>query len=88
MQTNSQGDRELLRWAYPCLIIALDKAVITQQARDIERRTQEFITQVPDSSFAWGFIGWKQALQGLWTDAIPNFEKAARYPQAAAWVLK
>ena len=87
-QANSQGDRELLRWAYPCLIIALDKAVITQQARDIERRTQEFITQVPDSSFAWGFIGWKQALQGLWTDAIPNFEKAARYPQAAAWVLK
>lgn len=87
-QSNSQGDRELLRWAYPCLIIALDKAVITQQARDIERRTQEFITQVPDSSFAWGFIGWKQALQGLWTDAIPNFEKAARYPQAAAWVLK
>lgn len=87
-QTNSQGDRELLRWAYPCLIIALDKAVITQQARDIERRTQEFITQVPDSSFAWGFIGWKQALQGLWTDAIPNFEKAARYPQPAAWVLK
>ncbi|MBE9187908.1 protein kinase [Microcoleus sp. LEGE 07076] len=87
-QANFQGDRELLRWAYPCLIIALDKAVITQQARDIERRTQEFITQVPDSSFAWGFIGWKQALQGLWTDAIPNFEKAARYPQAAAWVLK
>jgi len=87
-QANSQGDGELLRWAYPCLIIALDKAVITQQARDIERRTQEFITQVPDSSFAWGFIGWKQALQGLWTDAIPNFEKAARYPQAAAWVLK
>lgn len=87
-QANSQGDRELLRWAYPCLIIALDKAVITQQARDIERRTQEFITQVPDSSFAWGFTGWKQALQGLWTDAIPNFEKAARYPQTAAWVLK
>ncbi|MEK0178401.1 protein kinase domain-containing protein [Microcoleus anatoxicus] len=87
-QSNSQGDRELLRWAYPCLIIALDKAVITQQARDLDRRTQEFITQVPDSSFAWGFTGWKQALQGLWTDAIPNFEKAARYPQAAAWVLK
>ncbi len=78
----------MLHWAYTCLIIALDKAVITQQARDIERRTQEFITQVPDSSFAWGFIGWKQALQGLWTDPIPNFEKAARYPQAAAWVLK
>ncbi|PSB54142.1 serine/threonine protein kinase [filamentous cyanobacterium Phorm 6] len=87
-QANSQGDRELLRWAYPCLIIALDKAVITQQARDIERRTQEFITQVPDSSFAWGFIGWKQALQGLWTDAIPNFEKATRSQQAPAWVLE
>jgi eukaryotic-like serine/threonine-protein kinase len=87
-QSNSQGDRELLRWAYPCLIIALDKAVITQQARDIERRTQEFITQVPDSSFAWGFTGWKQAIQGLWTDAIPNFEKATRPAQAPAWVFE
>ncbi|MCC3582695.1 protein kinase [Microcoleus sp. PH2017_30_WIL_O_A] len=87
-QANSQGDRELLRWAYPCLIIALDRAVITQQARDLERRTQEFITQVPDSSFAWGFTGWKQAIQGLWTDAIPNFEKASRPAQAPAWVFE
>jgi tetratricopeptide (TPR) repeat protein len=78
----------LLHWAYTCLIIALDKAVITQQARDLERRLQEFITLVPDSSFAWGFTGWKQAIQGLWTDAIPNFEKAARPAQASAWVLE
>lgn len=78
----------MLHWAYTCLIIALDKAVITQQARDLERRLQEFITLVPDSSFAWGFTGWKQAIQGLWTDAIPNFEKAARPAQASAWVLE
>ncbi len=87
-EANSQGARELLHWVYPYLIIALDRAVVTQQGRDVERCLQEFITLAPDSSFAWGFTGGKQALQGLWTDAIPNFEKAARYPQAAAWVLK
>ncbi|MEG4271980.1 MULTISPECIES: tetratricopeptide repeat protein [unclassified Microcoleus] len=53
-----------------------------------EVAAQRAIQLKPNSSFAWGFTGWKQALQGLWTDAIPNFEKAARYPQAAAWVLK
>jgi len=85
-QANSQSDRELLRWAYPCLTIALDRAVVTQQARDVARCLQEFITQVPDSSFASGFTGWKQALQGLWTDAIPNFEKASRQAQAPVWI--
>lgn len=86
-QANFQSDRELLRWAYPCLTIALYRIVVTQEARDVERCLQEFIIQVPDSSFALGFIGWKQALQGLWTDAIPKFEKASRQAQAPVWIF-
>jgi eukaryotic-like serine/threonine-protein kinase len=86
-QANCQSDRDRLNWIYPCLTIALDRAVVTQQARDVERCLQEFIAQVPDSSFAWGFTGWKQALQGLWTDALPNFEQATRQPQTSVWIF-
>jgi len=76
-QTNPNNSQELQRWVYPCLTIALDRAVVTKQARDVERCIQEFTTQVPDSAL-WGFKGWKQALQDLWADAIPSFEQATR----------
>ena len=78
----SNQSQQLQRWVYPCLIVALDKAVVTQQATDVERCVQECITQVPDCTFAWGFKGWKQGLQGLWTDAVSSFEKASRLPQS------
>lgn len=87
-QANCQSDRDRLNWIYPCLTIALDRAVVTQQARDVERCLQEFIAQIPDSSFALGFTGWKQALQGLWTNALPNLEQATRQPQAPVWIFE
>lgn len=86
-QTNSNNCQELQRWVYPCLTFALDKAVVTKQARDVERCIQEFTTQVPDSAFVWGFKGWKQASLELWADAIPSFEQATRQAQAPAWVF-
>ncbi|ABA25089.1 serine/threonine protein kinase with TPR repeats (plasmid) [Trichormus variabilis ATCC 29413] len=82
--TNSQ---ELQRWVYPYLIFALDKAVVTKQASDVERRIQEFITQVPDNSFGWGFKGWKAAVKCLWTDAISDFEQASRKSKVSSWIL-
>ena len=78
--------QELQRWVYPCLTIALDKAVVTQVS-DVDRCIQEFTTQVPDSAFVWGFKAWKQASSGLWADAIPNFEQATRQIKAPAWVF-
>ncbi|CAD5989249.1 Serine/threonine-protein kinase PrkC [Planktothrix tepida] len=84
----SNQSQQLQRWVYPCLIVALDKAVVTQQATDVERCVQECITQVPDSSFAWGFKGWKQGLQGLWTDAVSSFEKASRLSPAPHWTVQ
>lgn len=86
-QTDSNYSQELQRWVYPCLTVALDKAVVTKQATDVDRCIQEFTTQVPDSAFAWGFKGWKQACQGLWTDALSSFEQASHKAQVPSWVL-
>ncbi|MBE9236702.1 protein kinase [Anabaena aphanizomenioides LEGE 00250] len=71
LQTNLQNS------LYPYLIIALEKAVVTKQANDVDRRIAEFIHQVPNSSIAWGLKGWKQGNQYLWQDALISFEKAA-----------
>jgi serine/threonine protein kinase len=84
----SNQSEQLQRWVYPCLIVALDKAVVTQKATDVERCVQECITQVPDCTFAWVFKGWKQGLQGLWTDAVSSFEKASRLPQSRHWAVQ
>lgn len=86
-QINPNKCQELQRWVYPCLTFALDRAVVTKQAPDVERCIQEFTTQVPDSAFGWGFKGWKQASLGLWADAIHSFEQAKRQAQAPAWVF-
>ncbi len=86
-QTNVNNSQQLQRWIYPCLTIALDRAVVTQQGNDVERCLQEFITQVPDSAFAWAFKGWKQASLSSWADAIQSLEQAKRQVQAPAWVL-
>jgi eukaryotic-like serine/threonine-protein kinase len=83
----SSNEQQLHNWVYPCLVIALDKAMVTQQATDLERCLQEFLTQVSDSAFAWGFKGWKQAKQGLWSEALACFEQATRQSQIPSWVL-
>ncbi|MFK0735435.1 MAG: protein kinase [Gloeotrichia echinulata HAB0833] len=86
-QNNNYNSQELQRWVYPCLTIALDKAVVTTQATDVDRCIQEFATQVNNSSFVWGFKGWRKAIFGLWADAIPDFEQAQRQGQAPAWIF-
>jgi len=60
---------QIQKWVYPCLTVALDKAVITQQAPDLERCLQEYISQVPGDSFPWGFKAYKQARLGLGHEA-------------------
>lgn len=81
-----KNSQELQRWVYPCLTIALEKAVVTK-GNDVERCLQEFITQVPDSAFAWGFKGWKQTNLGLLSEAISSFEQAKQQRHAPAWVF-
>jgi serine/threonine protein kinase len=86
-QARSRESQELQQWVYPYLIIALEKAVVTKQSRDVERRILEFTAQVPNSAVAWGFQGWKHALQGLWTEALANFEQASQKAQVPGWVF-
>lgn len=86
-QTNTYECQELQHWVYPCLTVALDRAVTTKQANDVDRCIQEFTTQVPDSAFAWGFKGWKQASVGSWADVLLNFQQAKRQPRLHSWVF-
>ena len=86
-QNSHNNDKQLQYWLYSYLIIALEKAVVTKQANDVERRIEEFINQAPDSSIAWGLKGWKQATQYLWKDAITSFEQASRQTSIPSWVL-
>ncbi len=86
-QTNTIKSQELQHWVYPCLTVALDRAVTTKQASDVDRCIQEFTTQVPDSAFAWGFKGWRQGSLGLWTDVLLNFQQAKRQSRVRSWVF-
>ena len=74
-QNPSTNSQTLQQWVYPLLIFALEKASVTKQARDVERRIKEFITQNPDNAWVWGFKGWKKGRQGLWNDALLCFEQ-------------
>ena len=85
-QNSSPNSKQLQQWVYPYLIVALDKAV-TRQSNDVERRIEEFITQVPNSAFAWGFKGWKKAILGLWNQALPCFQQASYQPNAPGWMF-
>lgn len=86
-ENSSRNSQILQQWVYPYLIKALEKAVVTQQSKDVERRIQEFITQVPDSAFALGLEGWRKALQGLWKEALVSFEQGSRKLQVPQWVI-
>ncbi len=86
-QTPSANSQKLQLWVYPLLIFALEKAVVTKQARDVERRIEEFITQNPDNAWGWGFKGWKKSRQGLWNEALPCFEQATLQAQVPNSVI-
>jgi eukaryotic-like serine/threonine-protein kinase len=86
-QTPTQNTQELLGWVYPCLAIALDKAIVTQQSNDVERCLQEYQTQLPDSGFALGFQGWKYAAQGQWQEAVNRWQLASQKRNSPVWIL-
>ena len=86
-QTPDPNSQKLQQWLYPCLILALEKAVVSKQGKDVDRRIQEFITQVPDAAWGWGFKGWHKSIQGLWTDALPCLEQATRKTDIKEWMM-
>jgi serine/threonine protein kinase len=84
-QTPSADSQKLQQWVYPLLIFALEKAVVTKQAKDVERRIQEFITQSSNNAWGWGFKGWKKGKIGLWNEALSCFEHATSQTQVPNW---
>jgi eukaryotic-like serine/threonine-protein kinase len=78
--------QNLLKWVYPCLTIALDKATVTSQSKDVERCLQEYIAQITEHSFALGFQGYKHAVQGSWSNATTAFEQATQKRQVPTWI--
>jgi len=84
----SRESQELRRWVYPHLLMALDRAILTQGSQDVERCLQEFMGQFPDSAFAWGFKGWQAASQGEWAAAQTSFQQASRQPQVPDWIWR
>ena len=86
-QTNYPNLQKLQEWVYPCLLLALERAVVTKQAGDVERCLQEFIAQVPNSSFAWGYSGWMQAKQQMLAESTTNFDRACQQSAVPTWIL-
>lgn len=85
-QTNSNSSKELQSFVYPCLTIALEKALVNRQAPDLYRCMQEYQNRVPDHGFVEGFIGWQAASLGRWTEAASSFQQAMAKPRSPAWV--
>lgn len=84
-QLNHRQDVRI--WVYSCLLVALDKAVVTQKSTDVERCLQEILSQFPQHDFAWGFQGWKQARQQLWQEAMQSFNRVSDRAKMPGWML-
>ncbi|GAA6623623.1 protein kinase domain-containing protein [Scytonema sp. NUACC26] len=87
-QPNFKNASALQAWVYPCLLIALERTV-SKPNFELDRYLQEYIAQLPDSSFAYGFKGWLQSSQGQWNQALAEFNQAQAVskPKVPAWVL-
>jgi serine/threonine protein kinase len=83
----SLSSQEMQKWIYPHLIYALKQAVASQEARDIERRIEEFISQLPNNSYAWGLKAWQESKQNNWQVALLTFEKAFHCDNQSYWAL-
>ena len=86
-QTPSANSQTQQQWLYPLLIFALEKAVVTKQAKDVERRIEEFIAQSPENAWAWGFKGWQKSKQSLWNEALPCFDRATSQTEVSSSIV-
>ena len=84
---NSNFQQNLLFWLYPYLMIALEHKLVGKTAPDVDICLEEFITKVPNSSFAWGYKGWKLGCKYQWEESIIYLEKASRLPDIPDWVF-
>ena len=84
-QDSSPYNQEMKKWIYPYLLVNLNR--VSQQPGTLERRLEEFIIQVPDSVFAWGYKGWKKASLQLWHDSLTCFQNILKKENIPEWVF-
>jgi Tfp pilus assembly protein PilF len=77
----------LKEWVYPCLLLALDHAVVTKNAKDVDRCLNEYLTELPNNSLAWGFKGWKESASGISQSVLSDFQQATRQGKPPYWIL-
>lgn len=66
----------MLYWLYPYLTITIDQELRNKSESDVDRCIEEFINQLPNSTFAWGYKGWKLGCKNQWHEAIICLEKS------------
>ncbi len=84
-QQSLQDYKQLQQWLSPLVIMAIEKTAITKQAKDVERRVNQFVAQNPHNPWGLGFQGWKKGNQGLWNDALDYFERADASSNNTQW---
>lgn len=86
-QRSQQDYKKLQQWLSPLLIMAIEKTTITRQAKDVEKRVNEFIAQNPQNPWGIGFQGWRKGRQALWSEALTYFERANSVTNNTQWNL-
>jgi serine/threonine protein kinase len=83
-QNPTSEQQKLQMWLYPYLILALHKA--NSNPQQVQRRIQDCLTQHPHHPFAWGFLGYQNAMANHWNQALPCFQKASEQANVPLWV--
>ncbi|MFP4134154.1 MAG: protein kinase domain-containing protein [Halothece sp.] len=86
-ENTSESAFMLKKWVYPCLLVALDHAVVTQQAQDVERCLEKYLKEIPHSGFALGFQGWRQSREGISSAVLQSFQQAIKLDSSSYWML-
>ncbi len=86
-QLNSQQATDLQRWVYPCLTVALEKALTGKQSPDVEICLKQFSQQLPNNAFVLGYQGWQLAQNQSWRDAVTYLEQAQNKSKVSSWAL-
>ena len=85
-QNRSEQSKELQSWVYPCLTVAIEQALAGQEAPDLERCLQDFMTQLPNNPFALGFKAWKAARDKKLSEAVASLEQTSNQGNVPDWV--
>jgi eukaryotic-like serine/threonine-protein kinase len=77
----------LQQWIYPILTLALINDHSSQNSSEFINCLNKFITQVPQSAWAYGLKGWYEAQKNLNQEALQSFGYSINQNNYPLWVL-